>query len=171
MRVRRSSIGGDRGCGGGSPYCFVLGLPARIGQPPLSGQSVRVLAHRCSPPYPIAEGPPCDSYRGGGRPATDAAAGTTVVRTGLGTGGTWDRFQAACDRQGTAQGEHAGTPRSRSCISSTASYGSTTASCSRATTITVRRARVMPAFGARPAAPASLSPVPKIPSAERLRIM
>jgi anti-sigma factor RsiW len=61
---------------------------------------------------------------------------------------------------------HAGK---KSCISSTVSCGSTGASSSRATTTTVRLERSTSASGARPVAPASSSPAPKIPFAEAHR--
>jgi DNA-directed RNA polymerase specialized sigma24 family protein len=51
-------------------------------------------------------------------------------------------------------------PGSKSCTSSTASCGSTSTSFFRVTTITVHRERATSGCGARPAAPASSSPIP-----------
>ena len=58
------------------------------------------------------------------------------------------------------------TQASKSSTSSTVSCGSTSASCFRATTATGCPAQVMTASGARPAAPASSSPAPRILFAE-----
>ena len=173
---------GERGCRGRSPYRLVPGLPARVGEPAPGGRSVRLLAHRRAASDDIAAGAPCASYRRGDREAAGAAAGAAVVRAGMGTGRARDRMQAARDRHGTAPGQHAGAPRARRelpgaypCRRRRAASPRRRAvdrraqARSRATTTTVRLERATSASGARPAAPASSSPAPRISFAEAPR--
>ena len=151
VRLRRSGAGGERGCRGRSPYRLVPGLPARVGEPPPGGRSVRLLAHRCAASDDIAAGrvlrfasprrpgnSRCCRRRGSGpsrngnrsRPGSNASC-SRPTRKGTGSA-CWCASRPA-----------RATPRirmraSKSCISSTASCGSTSASSSPATTTTVR---------------------------------
>src|SRR5437660_6244501 len=48
----------------------VPGLPARVGEPPRGGRSVRLLAHRCAASADVAAGASCASHcRGDGETA------------------------------------------------------------------------------------------------------
>lgn len=53
----------------------------------------------------------CASHRRGDPEAADVAAGTAMVRAGLGAGGARHRMQAARGRRGETPGQHAGPPR------------------------------------------------------------
>ena len=111
-----------------------------------------------------------------------AAAGAAVVRAGMGTGRAGDRMQAARDRCGTAPGQHAGTPRARRELPGAYPCGRGRAASPRRRAVD-RRPQARPgrlqlrcawstptsASGARPAAPASSSPAPRIPFAEAPR--
>src|SRR6185503_20642637 len=56
VRLRPAGSACERGCRGGSPYRLMPGLPARAGEPPAGGRSVRLLAHRCAASAYIAAG-------------------------------------------------------------------------------------------------------------------
>jgi hypothetical protein len=168
VRLPLAGAPSERSARDAGAYCLVSGLPTRVGEPAPGGQSVHLLARRCTTPDDIAPGASCASHFRRDRKATSAAAGSTVVRARMGTGSR-PGLNASCSRpipKGYASclapvTQRIFTPAQKSCISSTVSCGLTHASSARVTTTTARPEGATNGSGARRAAPAFSSPAPR----------